>query len=184
MNLSFKNFLGDKERSLVLHALTGIVKTDWTPLRIYGDWLMDNGDAFGDFIHLTCTRIQKRKDGVQIDGEPGWKEEIGNWMKLRERVEESVVKNIKNWSYVGTGANDEWNCLTKKRANIGVHNLAFYTVGKNYRDAKPLSWSQVPTELLKAGLALHLGRNYVHDTPHHPLLRGSRSVSRHLDHQK
>ena len=146
-----------QERGFLLQALYGMLKGDWTHLLVYSDWLQDNNDFFGEYIQYIYKRIQNRQDK---ETKEEWKryQFLGNW------VYDNTIKGIKDWYFMSGYNNNEW-VNSKENITISVYRLKFELVKPGFGNDEKLSWEDVPTELLKAGLAKHLEYNYHFDSP-------------------
>lgn len=185
MEFSFKTFLearslpvDSQERHFLLSALNKLIKRDWSDLLIYADWLQERGEPLGEYIGMVYENIKNRSEDSKYTLRfPKFKRSIS----LDNQIYDTNIKDIKNWYYVGGFGNDEWSysgpIRGKKPLNIAVYNLRFYKLGKRWNERKSISWNEVPTELLKAGLAIHLRKNFFYDTAHHHTVRGVRNFN-------
>jgi uncharacterized protein (TIGR02996 family) len=187
-DFNFKRFLVEartlpltEERNMLLMALNGLIKKDWTNLLVYSDWLQDHKDPLGEYVQIIAGQIGARRAGRKWQDDPDRHQKHDRYHEVENEVYDRTIKRIKNWYYSGGFAHDEWSYTGpktgRKRSSIVVNNLKFSRVGSGYGNDKPMSWTEVPTELLKAGLALHLRRNYHFDTAHHPTIRGARKIN-------
>jgi uncharacterized protein (TIGR02996 family) len=177
INFSFKKFLTEgrafpiqsDERNYLLGVCQQLAKGDWTEALIYADWLEKKGDPLGNYIQMVHEQRTGRSSGKNWHDDPDRHNKWRNFDALNNRLYDQMIRRPSDaWQLApGSSAHTEWQYTGpgKKRSPIQVWNLRFSRSAGEGEVRIP--WREVPTELLKAGLALYLRINHSFDTPVH-----------------